>query len=131
VTSRRAKAASHGAGEGQDAEAEAMSELEVTAESSTGAVVSRRHRSLRRLIITRAALFGLAAVGFYLVWPGLLELFSAWPQLTTLQPAWFAAVAVAEAASFVSLWGPTKLARRSREAAAPVLSQDKQPTGGR
>ena len=37
-------------------------------------------------------------------------MFSAWPQLATLQPAWFVAVAVAEAASFVSLWGLTKLA---------------------
>ena len=79
-------------------------------EDSPDQVQSTRKRSLRRLILTRAILFGLAAVGFYLVWPGLLEMFSAWPQLATLQPAWFAAVAVAEAASFVSLWGLTKLA---------------------
>jgi len=87
-----------------------VSEPEGAAGPSTGVVVSRRRRSLRRLIITRAILFGLAAVGFYLVWPELLKLFSAWPQLTTLDQVWFAAVAVAEAASFVSLWGLTRVA---------------------
>ena len=92
-----------------------MSESETAKlEGSPDEVQSTRKRSLRRVILTRAVLFGLAGVGFYLVWPGLLEMFSAWPQLATLQPAWFVAVAVAEAASFVSLWGLTKLALQEK-----------------
>jgi uncharacterized protein (TIRG00374 family) len=58
---------------------------------------------------------GLIVTGFalYALWPGLLEVFSAWPRLTTLNPWWFAVMLVLEVGSFVMLWLLTGLAVRT------------------
>ena len=40
-----------------------------------------------------------AGVGLYVVWPSLVEIFSAWPQLITLDPWWLLGMFVCEALS--------------------------------
>lgn len=45
-----------------------------------------------------------AGVGLYIVWPSLVEIFSAWPRLMTLDPWWLLGMFVCEALSFALLW---------------------------
>lgn len=58
----------------------------------------------RSELIRRAVLLGLAGVALYLLGPGLVELFSSWPQLRQVGAAWIGAMVVAELASFGCLW---------------------------
>ncbi|HEY8584213.1 MAG TPA: UPF0104 family protein, partial [Capillimicrobium sp.] len=70
-----------------------------------------------------AALLLVTGVSLYLVFPSLVQVLSAWPRLTSLAPVWFAAMVVAEAASFVSLWALQRLAIRTRDTFAVATSQ--------
>jgi uncharacterized protein (TIRG00374 family) len=70
-----------------------------------------------------AALLVVTAVSLYLVFPSLLQVLSASPRLTQLEPPWFAAMLVAEAASFVCLWLLQRLAVRTRDLFAIATSQ--------
>ena len=71
---------------------------------------AERRPSLARKIVWRIILFTLAAFGLYAVWPRLLQVFSAWPSLKTLQPGWFLLMLPLEAASFLSVWVLIRLA---------------------
>lgn len=51
-----------------------------------------------------------AGVGLYVVWPSLVQIFSAWPQLITLDPWWLLGMFVCEALSFALLWLMLELA---------------------
>jgi uncharacterized protein (TIRG00374 family) len=63
------------------------------------------------------------AVSLYLVFPSLVAVLSASPQLRTLEPVWFLAMLVAEAASFVCLWLLQRLSLRTRDLYAVATSQ--------
>jgi uncharacterized membrane protein YbhN (UPF0104 family) len=52
----------------------------------------------------RAAALGVTGLSLYLVFPSLLSLFDAWPQLGDVRARWFVVVPALEAASFVALW---------------------------
>jgi uncharacterized protein (TIRG00374 family) len=54
----------------------------------------------RRLVFLVAA-----AIGMYLVWPRLMDVFAAAPGLAHVSPLWFVAMFVLETASFASYWG--------------------------
>jgi uncharacterized protein (TIRG00374 family) len=58
----------------------------------------------RRRIGKRILLLVAAGIGLYIVWPSLVEIFSAWPQLSSLEPWWLAMTFVCEALSFALLW---------------------------
>ncbi|HEU4658090.1 MAG TPA: hypothetical protein VFR97_11210 [Capillimicrobium sp.] len=62
-----------------------------------------------------AALLLVTGVSLYLVFPSLVQVLSAWPRLTTLAPIWFAAMLLAEAASFVALWLLQRIAIRTHD----------------
>src|SRR4051794_9610766 len=62
------------------------------------AVWSRRRFGKRILLLIAAG------IGLYIVWPSLVEIFSAWPQLSSLEPWWLAMTFVCEALSFALLW---------------------------
>ncbi|UGS34787.1 lysylphosphatidylglycerol synthase transmembrane domain-containing protein [Capillimicrobium parvum] len=62
-------------------------------------------------------------ISLYLVFPSLLQVLSAWPQLKTLEPLWFIAMVVAEALSFVALWVLQRLALRTDDTYAVATSQ--------
>ena len=54
----------------------------------------------RRLIF-----LGAAAIGLYLVWPRLVDVFAAAPGLVHISPLWFVAMFLLETLSFASYWG--------------------------
>jgi uncharacterized protein (TIRG00374 family) len=58
----------------------------------------------KRGIAGQLVLLVLTAIGFYVVWPSLLETFSAWPDLLEVRPVWFVLMFALEVASFVSFW---------------------------
>jgi hypothetical protein len=63
--------------------------------------------------VFRAVLLLAAGVSLYLLAPGLIAVFSSWPELKTLQPAWFAAAVGFEALSYVALWELQRIALRT------------------
>jgi putative heme transporter len=70
-------------------------------------------RSIRRVLLRRAIPLAITAVGLYVVWPALLDVFSAWPRLLTLDPVWMWLAVLAELASFAVLWELQRIALRS------------------
>jgi uncharacterized protein (TIRG00374 family) len=52
----------------------------------------------------------LGGVSLYLLAPKLISIFTSWPQLKTLQPAWFALAIGFETLSYVSLWSMQRVA---------------------
>ena len=62
-------------------------------------------------------------VSLYLLAPSLLEVFSSWTQLRTLNPYWIIPAVVFEAASFVSLWALQRIALRTKSWFAVGTSQ--------
>ena len=61
-------------------------------------------RSLGARLGWRLVTFLVAALGLYLVLPGLTEVLQAWPRLAEIAPGWFALMIVAELASFGCVW---------------------------
>jgi uncharacterized protein (TIRG00374 family) len=47
---------------------------------------------------------GLAAIGLYVVWPSLWDVFASWPRLGRIEWGWFAGMIAAVAASAVCVW---------------------------
>jgi uncharacterized protein (TIRG00374 family) len=64
-----------------------------------------------------------AGVGLYIVWPSLVEIFSAWPQLLTLEPWWLLGMFVCEALSFALLWLMLELALHTDRTSLVVTTQ--------
>lgn len=64
------------------------------------------------MLLRRAILLAITAIGLYVVWPALLDVFSAWPMLLTLDPAWIWLSILAELASFAVLWELQRIALR-------------------
>jgi uncharacterized protein (TIRG00374 family) len=71
-------------------------------------------RSRRGRGVGRVAFLILAGISLYILWPSLLKLFSASPQLLTINPAWFVVMLVAEAASFACAWALIRIALGTR-----------------
>lgn len=73
--------------------------------------------------LPRILLLLVSGLSLYLVFPSLLQVLSAWPRLTKLEPIWFVAMLVAEAASFVCLWVLQRLSVRTHDLYAIATSQ--------
>ena len=58
-------------------------------------------------------MLAITGVSLYLVFPSVLTVFDAWPQLGDVRPWWFAVVALLEACSFASLWLLLRIALRT------------------
>ena len=70
-------------------------------------------RSKRRAIVLRLVFLLVSGVALYVLWPSLLTVFESWPELLDLNPAWFLAMLVLEALSFVCIWGLQRIALRT------------------
>ena len=70
-------------------------------------------RSNRRAIVLRLVFLLVSGVALYVLWPSLLTVFESWPELLDLNPAWFLAMLVLEALSFVCIWGLQRIALRT------------------
>jgi uncharacterized protein (TIRG00374 family) len=57
-----------------------------------------------RSLLGRLIFLAVAGIALYIVWPSLISVFSSWPRLRDLDPAWFVAMVLLEAASFVCVW---------------------------
>ncbi|MEA2579240.1 MAG: glycosyltransferase 2 family protein [Actinomycetota bacterium] len=71
-------------------------------------------RNLRRAVIVRLVFFLVTLVTLYILAPSLLAVFSAFPKLLKINPAWFPVVLALEAASFLSAWALQRLALRTK-----------------
>jgi hypothetical protein len=57
-------------------------------------------KSQRNIVIRRVAAVVVTGLTFYIVFPALLRVISAWPHLSSLAPAWLAVMVVTETVSF-------------------------------
>jgi uncharacterized membrane protein YbhN (UPF0104 family) len=58
----------------------------------------------RGVLVKRGVALVVTAVSLYLVLPSLAELFSSWPDIARLEPAWLAAMVALEASSLATVW---------------------------
>ena len=72
-------------------------------------------KALWRRVVRQVVLLGISAVGLYVVWPSLLQVFSAWPDLRDVDPVWFLVMVVFEAMSFACMWILIRLALQEKE----------------
>jgi uncharacterized membrane protein YbhN (UPF0104 family) len=80
-------------------------------------------KSFERKILMRVVLLCVTAVSLYLLAPSLLQVFSSWTQLRSLNPFWIVPAVLFEAASFASLWALQRVALRTRSWFAVGTSQ--------
>ena len=76
----------------------------------------------RRLLKRGLALVA-AAIGLYVVWPSLVEIFSSWPALVSLEPWWLVGMVVCEAVSFALLWLVLEIALHTDRTALVATTQ--------
>lgn len=85
--------------------------------STTGATTSAH----RRAIVARVLLITLAGVSLYYFAPSLLDVYSSWDEVVTLQPLWIIAIVGFQVASFACIWFLQRLALRT-DAWFPVVT---------
>jgi uncharacterized protein (TIRG00374 family) len=95
--------------------AAAATEAEAEAEAKPG--------SLTRKLVLRGLLLLVTLVSLYFLLPSLLEVFTSWRQLFTLEPAWVAGAVGFEIAAFVAIWELQRIALRTRSWFAVGTSQ--------
>jgi len=88
-------------------------------------------KSLRRRIVERSIVLVVAGVSLYLLAPSLLDTFSSWPELRSMDPVWFGVAVGFEAMSSVSYWALQRIAFRTRSWFAVATSQLAAGTAGR
>jgi hypothetical protein len=69
-----------------------------------GEPAAQQRRELRRKLFVRGLFLLLTGVSLYLLAPSLLEVFTSWRDVRTLDPVWVAAALGFEAASSVAVW---------------------------
>jgi uncharacterized protein (TIRG00374 family) len=74
--------------------------LTVQTTPGLGLVVEMAKKSPRNQVIRRVAAIVVTGLTFYIIFPALLRVISAWPHLSSLAPAWLAIMVVAETVSF-------------------------------
>ena len=76
-----------------------------------------------RKLISRGGFLLLTGVSIYLVGPGLLEVFSSWDEVSTLEPYWIALAAASQVASFGFVWAVQRDALRTTVWIPVITSQ--------
>jgi uncharacterized protein (TIRG00374 family) len=76
-----------------------------------------------RRLVKRGLALVLAAVGLYVVWPSLVEIFSSWPALVSLEPWWLLGMVACEALSFALLWVVLEIALHTDRTALVATTQ--------
>ncbi|MFN8233639.1 MAG: lysylphosphatidylglycerol synthase transmembrane domain-containing protein [Actinomycetota bacterium] len=67
----------------------------------------------KKAIWGRLIFLGVTGIALYVLWPSLLQVFSSWPELLTINPIWFPVMLALEVASFGCAWGLQRLALRT------------------
>jgi uncharacterized protein (TIRG00374 family) len=77
----------------------------------------------RRFSIGRILMLVLAALSFHIVAPSVVEVLGSWPRVSTVAPAWLAAIVLCEVLSFTSAIALQRIALRTRAWFAVATSQ--------
>jgi uncharacterized protein (TIRG00374 family) len=77
----------------------------------------------RGVLIKRGLALVVTAVSVYLVAPSLVEVFSSWPDIANIEPAWLLAMTALEAASLATIWILQRICLRGAAFRPVVLSQ--------
>ena len=77
----------------------------------------------RRGIAGRVALITLAGVSLYIFAPSLVDVYSSWDEVVTLQPLWLLAILGFQVASFSCMWFLQRLALRTDDWFGVITSQ--------
>jgi len=75
------------------------------------------------MLVKRGVALVVTAISLYLVLPSLAELFSSWPDVASLEPAWLAAMVALEASSLATVWILQRICLRRPAFGPVVLSQ--------
>jgi uncharacterized membrane protein YbhN (UPF0104 family) len=77
----------------------------------------------QRVLVKRGVVLVVTAVSLYLVLPSLVELFSSWPDIARIEPAWLAAMVALQASSLATVWILQRICLRGPPFGPVVLSQ--------
>ena len=77
----------------------------------------------RRSIAGRIALISLAGISLYIFAPSLVDVYSSWDEVVTLQPLWLLAILGFQVASFSCMWFLQRLALRTEDWFGVITSQ--------
>jgi uncharacterized protein (TIRG00374 family) len=92
-------------------------------ESEPNVRVRVRRGGRRRAIMVRTIVLIAAGIGFYYLWPQLVEFFDAIPSLATIRSFWFVLMLLLEAASFACYWGLMRITTGERRWSVVALAQ--------
>jgi len=67
----------------------------------------------KKAIWGRLIFLGVTGIALYVLWPSLIQVFSSWPELLTINPIWFPVMVSLEFASFGCAWALQRLALRT------------------
>jgi uncharacterized protein (TIRG00374 family) len=67
----------------------------------------------KKAIWGRLIFLAITGIALYVLWPSLIQVFSSWPELLTINPIWFPVMLVLEFASFGCAWALQRLALRT------------------
>jgi uncharacterized protein (TIRG00374 family) len=87
------------------------------------AVEDRSPKKQRRFSIGRILMLLLAALSFHIVAPSIVEVLGSWPRVSTVAPAWLAAIVLCEILSFASAIALQRIALRTKALFAVATSQ--------
>jgi hypothetical protein len=74
----------------------------------------RAHPLVWKLVVKHAVFVVMAGIAIYLVFPAITEVLASWPELSTLDPRWFAVTIAAEVGHFCCTFTLQRLALRTR-----------------
>ncbi|HEU0024196.1 MAG TPA: flippase-like domain-containing protein [Thermoleophilaceae bacterium] len=74
-------------------------------------------------IVRRGLLLAVTGVSLYLLAPAILNVFGAWDQLDDVNPLWFVAMLLLQAASYGCMWAVQRLSLRTKHWGPVVTSQ--------
>jgi uncharacterized protein (TIRG00374 family) len=77
----------------------------------------------RRSVIGRVLLITLAGLSLYIFAPSLIDVYSSWDEVVTLQPLWLVAILGFQVASFSCMWFLQRLALRTHDWFSVITSQ--------
>jgi uncharacterized protein (TIRG00374 family) len=87
------------------------------------AETGRGPKKARRFSIPRVLMLVVAAISFHIVAPSIVEVFGAWPRVSSVAPAWLFVIVVCEALSFASAITLQRIALRTNAWFSVATSQ--------
>lgn len=77
--------------------------------------IEEQSQRTSRRIIRNLLVIAVAGVGFYFVGPKVADVFSSFPKLTTVNPAWLVVIGACEVLSFIMTWEMLRIALHTKQ----------------